>query len=299
MASTIRSLLLEVGEVKAPVSLRGASEKKDVTFDTATESGAPIKRIEIDGGEDGVEVLIEREVEVPPTGRQRKPRMETVVDRKVAYLPYEGEKVKGVREGDEFFPIKAEEVEQIESLTKLDTLTIQEFIPLKDIPWERAQACYFLAPPKGVGARILATLRDAMENKGVAGVAKLMPKSRQKLAIIHPKHGGLMVTVLAYSDTFAQVVEGVAAIQAAQVTPKVLELMERLIDAKMEEVSVLDQYRDDLIDLKTELIERAKLGVPLVSEETAERDLAEVDRVAATDDVLLERLEASLEALTA
>ena len=294
MASTIRNMVLECGGVSVPVSLRGASERQDITLDRAAENGNPIKRIETEPETCAVTVIVEREIEVPPTGRQRKPRKEIIAEERTAYLPYEGPVLRGVREGDEFFAIGDHEVAQIDELTKLDALTINEFIPVKDVPWERAQACYFLAPPKGVGARALATLRDAMERKKVVGVAKLMPKSRQKLAIIYPKYGGLMVTCLAYSSTFAQVEEGAAKIATAEVNPTVLDLTMRLIDEMSADVSVLDEYRDDLIELKADLVERAKLGVPLVSEETAAREHAALEREFAGDDTLMERLRESI-----
>jgi non-homologous end joining protein Ku len=115
-------------------------------------------------------------------------------------------------------------------MTKLDTLTINEFVPLADIPWERGAGVLLPRAAEGQGARDArdAARRDA--EQGVAGVAKLMPKSRQKLALIYPKHGGLMVTCLAYPTRSQQVVEGAAAISASQVNPKVLELTEKLID---------------------------------------------------------------------
>lgn len=299
MASTIRTLILECQHISLPVSLRGASEKRDVTLDTASANGLALKRLEYeDTAASRVEVMVPRTVEVPPVGRQRKPREKTVIEKKIAYLPYEGEKVKGVREGDEFWPIGTGEVDQIDEMTKLDTLTINEFVKLSEVPWERATACYYLAPPKGVGAKALATLRDAMESEGVGGLAKLMPKSRQKLALIHPKHGGLMVTVLAYSDTFEQVREGAAAISNVTVNPDVLALTKQLIGLMTAPIDVLDEYRDDLIDLRADLIERAKLGVPLVDAETAEKDLAEVDaeheRASVSDDALMNRLHESL-----
>lgn len=291
MASTIRNLTLECEAFSVLVSLRGASEKQDVTFDTATTDGKQIKRVET---VQPIMVKQEVEVEVPPVGKQRKPRKVMQEVEKIAFLPYEGEKIKGVREGDEFFPISADEVEQIEQMTKLDRLTIEEFVSLDEIPWERAQACYFLAPPKGVGAKALKTLHDAMLAKGVGGVAKLMPKSRQKLALIHPKHGGLLVTVLAYADTFAQVVDGAAAISGVEPSDQALELMSMLIDLKKQPASSLDEYRDDLIDLKADLIERAKLGKPLTDEEPGTAVVAPVAPVGG-DDTLLERLRESVE----
>jgi DNA end-binding protein Ku len=179
-------------------------------------------------------------------------------------------------------------------LTTFDTLTIEEFIPMADVPWERAQASYYLAPASKVGSnvlRMLVTLREAMEQEKVVGVAKLMPKSRQKLAIIYSRHGGLMVTCLAYADTFKQVLDGAASMDGVEVNDEVLGWTRKLIEAKKRGPEALDEYRDDLIDLRADLIERAKLGQPLKPE--AEEVPAKVP-VTTGSDALLDALRASV-----
>jgi DNA end-binding protein Ku len=291
-------MTLECGHVSVPVALRGASEKKDVTFDRALK--VVVNEHEVAHGEEPIyEFRRVKRLEIAdPEGEvtsltikplRRKPNGE------VEGLQYDGETVKGVWDGETFHEILPTEVALIEEMTTLDALTIQEFVPLSDIPWERAQASYFLAPAAkaGTGAlRIIATLYEAMAAKNVAGVAKLMPKSRQKLSLIYPKHGGLMVTCLAYADTYEQVLQGAASISGVEANPDALELLSLLIDLKSEPVEVIDQYRDDAIDLRSDLIERARLGQALASEEEeAESGAASTP---ATDDALLEALKASV-----
>lgn len=246
MASTIKTLTLEVGLVRVNVSLRAASEKKDITLERATPDGRRIKRIDIPEPEEGaakIELALLRNEKGELQAQQ-----------------FEGAPIKGVWEDGEFHEIPASEIEVIDELTKLDTFTVQEFIPIEDIPWERAQASYFLVPPKGVGVKTLVALRKAMKRRNAAGVAKLMPRSRQKLAVIYPKHGGLMVTCLSYADAYEQVLEGAAKFSGVEVDEKIVSLTEKLVTSMMEPASVLNEYRDDKIDLRADLIERAKLG---------------------------------------
>lgn len=297
MATTIRTLRLEVESFSVEVALRGASEARDVTLGRALPvygepeadgegnevkpviGYVPISRIDIEQPDEDVEEFtwdIKRE------------------KGKVIQAQYDGEVARGVWEGSEFYAISDEEIEQIDSLTKIDTLTIQEFIPAEDVPWERAQASYYLAPPKGAGAKHLVTIRNAMQERRVVGVAKLMPKSRQKLAIIYPKHGGLMVTCLAYSDTFEQVRAGAAEIESAEPSPVALDLMKTLIDLKMAPVEVLDEYSDDQIVLRADYIERAKLGHKIVQPESP---VLEAPAPAGVD-ALMDGLKASIERIS-
>jgi non-homologous end joining protein Ku len=283
MATTIKTLMLEVEEVRVPVALQGASEKRDVTFGRATPEGEKIARIDVpDPGPDAETLTVD------PIRRDKNGR--------IIQAQYDGEPLRGVWDGDSFIEITTSEIEEIERLTTLDALTIQEFVPLDEIPWERAVASYFLAPAKGSGMgmlRVLAGLREAMEEANVAAVGKLMPKSRQKLAIIYPSHGGLMVTCLAYANTFQQVLDGAAAFDDVVANEQVVDLFGSLIEAKSAEVAALDEYRDDLIDLRANLIETVRMGEPVTPSKT-EKVVAPSE-----SDKLMAALEASVAEATA
>jgi DNA end-binding protein Ku len=286
MASTIRSMNLVCEEFVVPVALRGASEKRDVALGRAVKDAdgvyRRVRQLQVAEPDEGAESLT-----LDPLRRDRKG--------KVQGIQYEGDPVPGVWDGDDFVEIANSDVEEIIRMTEVDELVIQDFIPLDEVPWERAMASYFLAPPPDTGVtalRYLVMFREAMERKGVAGVGKLMPKSRQKLAIVYPKHGGLMVTVLAYADTFQQVHEGAASMDGVTTNEAVVDLLTKLIDAKHAPVTVLDEYRDDLNDLRADLIERVKLGQPIVHDEEGPFVPTIVG-----EDALMEKLKASVAAL--
>lgn len=292
MASTIRTMLLECGGLVVPVALRGASERRDVSFDSAL-------RFENDGE---VEYRRIRQIRVPDPDLDAETLVIDPLRRKktgeIEGIQYEGEPVKGVWDGHEFIEIEPSEIAEIDRLTTLPDLTIQEFVPLAEVPWERSVASYFLIPASNMGTaalRSLATLREAMEHKAVAGVAKLMPKSRQKLVVIYPAHGGLMVTCLAYADTFQQVIDGAASIEGVAVNEEARELMETLIELKSAPVETLSVYRDDLIELRADLIERVALGGKVKTEETEEKPVA----APLTQDALMVALQASVAAAQA
>jgi non-homologous end joining protein Ku len=300
MASTIRTIKLVCGGLAFDVALRGASEKRDVTLDRAAASF-------VGGSEDDPAALVEVakricRIDVVDPGPDAEGLTIERLSRKkgkIEQQQFYGEPLRGVWDGDEFHKIEPEEIELIDDMTRLDTLTFQEFVLAADVPWERAVASYFLLPANGTVSEQtkMVTLREAMERRGVVAVAKLMPKSRQKLAVIYPKHGGLMVTCLAYADTYAQVLDGAASLDGVVVPDKAVALAEQLIGLMLKPASVLDEYRDDLIDLKADLVERAKLGEPLVDPEVdVDVDGDEVATVPAPT-ALEDLLQATLDAL--
>lgn len=301
MASTIRTMNLVCGLFTVPVALRGASEKKDVAM------GRAIKEVvtpAVEGGADAVYGYrkVRQLLVAEPDESQDKLVLDPLLrdkKNKVEGTQFDADKVvPGIWDDDQFIEIASSDVEQIEEMTTVSELVIQDFISVESVPWERAMASYFLAPPSNSGTtalRYMAMLHEAMEKKGVAGVAKLMPKSRQKLCVIYPKHGGLMVTVIAYADTFQQVLDGAASIEGVKTNPAVVELIEQLIDAKAADADALNEYRDDLIDLRADLIERAKLGTPLVDDD-AEEETSEAPQMVG-EDMLIEKLRESVEAL--
>lgn len=293
MASTIRGFNLECGAFSIPVALKGASERKDVRLDKALKVETPvgveyrrIKQLNVSEPEADAESLV-----LDPLLRDRKGQVK-------AKQYDEDAVVYGCWEGDEFIEIERHLIDEIDALTTLDPLVVQEFVPLVDVPWERVTGSYFLAPgAETLGVlRALVTFRDGLARNKVAAVGKLMPKGRQKLAVVYPKHGGLMVSLLAYADTYAQVLDGGASMEGVVASEEALTLMDALIAAKAAPVSALDEYRDDLIDLRGDLIDRAKLGRPLRQEGEVPEPVETLAVTVGGEDKLLAALRASVDA---
>ena len=85
-----------------------------------------------------------------------------------------------------FREIPKDAIDAAVEATQLDAFEIDSFVPLKDVPFERALKSYFLAPQKGKGstasAKSMALLHKALVKTKRAGVLKIVPKSRQALA---------------------------------------------------------------------------------------------------------------------
>jgi DNA end-binding protein Ku len=271
MASTVKNSVIEFGTLAVPVALRKVSTKGEVNFDRAAPDGSLIKRLEVNAN----------------TG-------ETVESADI---------IRGVRDGEVFHEIPATAIDAINVQTKLDSFTIEGFVPLDEVPWERVTDTYYLAPVKGgqSSRKALRLLLDAMkpvpakgrgkdkiEGRGArAGVFKLMPRSLQHLAVVYPKGEGLFVSTLAWAEDFRQADEAAAALAGIESDEKALEMARALIDAYSESIDLIDTFKDDVREKRAELIAQAATGEAIVVPEAA-------GTKAGTGDDLMAALEASL-----
>lgn len=260
MASTIANTTLRVGLLAIPVALRGITDSKDVSFESATPEGEAVTRPSVGG----------------TTGR--------VFER--------AELIQGVTDADgKFREIPKDAIEAAKEATQLDAFEIDSFVPLKDVPFERAIKSYFLAPQKGKGstasAKSMALLHKALVKTKRAGVLKIVPKSRQALAVIYPVNDGLFVTTLQWSEDWQQADEANVLGEVA-VEAKNLAAATALIEALSNDDvnAVLDAQKDSYRVEKERLIAEALAGKKA-------KPLAKKVKVEETDD-LLAQLEASL-----
>lgn len=247
MAETAKAITtLELGAeggFQIPVSLKKIKQTQDVALESASPNGYPMKQQNVDIHTGDV------------IGRE---------DIRKGIFRAKPKKTDKATWGD-FVEISAEDMAVIEDATQIDNLVIDHFIPLKDVPFERVQDAYFLAPAEGMGAKPLVLLAKVLRKTKKAGVFKLVKTSRQYLAVVYEKDGGLIVNTLAYAGDFAAVREAAEALerQDAKVKPAEVEMGVQLIEALAADADVLDSFEDDLIPLKADLVERALKGETL------------------------------------
>lgn len=257
MAETTKSVTtLEIGEEGSsfaiPVSMKKIKTTTDVTLDSATLDGNPVGLSVYD--------LVTGEQVIRNTLRRGIFRSKPNKSKKGTW-------------GD-FVEVKPEDIEVIEEATKLDSFVVEHFIPLADVPMERIQDAYFLAPAEGMTAKPLVLLARAMKRRKVAGVFKMVKSSRQHLAVVYEQDGGLIVNTLAFAGDFTAVREAAEALKVADVKISKAEqaMAEKVIEAWASDASVIDGYEDDLIPLKADLVERAIQGKELPKKKRAPRE---------------------------
>jgi DNA end-binding protein Ku len=275
MAQTTKSVTrLEIGEEGSafaiPVSLKKIRSATDVQLDTATKFGEPVgeKKVEARTGK-----LLE-EVDLPLQkgvfrSKPNKSKRETWSD---------------------FAPIKPEDLDTIQDATNIETFVIESFIPLAQVPMERVTEAYFLAPADGMPTKTLVLFARALKRKKAAGVFKMVKTSRQHLAVVYEKNGGLIVNTLAFSSEFGSVLEAAEALARddVKISKAEQDMAETLIEAYSGDADILDTFEDDLIPLKADLIERALMGKSLPARKTRAA-------AAVADDDLEARLRATLD----
>lgn len=259
---SVTNTTLQFGLVAVPVGLDKVAESKDVKFDRASKNGNAAKQQYVDS----------------VTGEL----LEGADDFKHGVWEDPKNKV-GFRE------IAADVIAEIEVATKLDALEIETFIPVADVPFERAVGCYFVKPQKGTpAAKSLRLLYEALRKTKRAGVFKLVLRSRQQPAVVYAKNGGLYVNTLVWGEDFAAGVKRAEEVLAsAEVEGKAVELATNLIEQMAGTVEDLDKLTDDVRPLRESLIADALKGKKVAAKKAAAPAPAAADGLA-------EALEASI-----
>lgn len=261
MASTAANSTLQVATLSIPVALRKIQERKDVMLVTASQSGNAVANVRTDS--------VTSEV------------VETAEIQKGVY-----------DDAGVFRAISQEALDAAVEATKLDAFEIAAFIPLKDVPFERAKASYFLAPQKGkngkASASAMALLHRAMQKEKKAGIMKICLRTRQQLAVVYPVGKGLYVTTLEWSEDWAQADEA-NVLENVAVAPEALAMAVDLVKTLTapDSTALLDAQVDDLRAERQKLMDIALSGKPVPVRKAKAKAEAEPDG-------LLAQLEASL-----
>lgn len=271
MAETTKAAtILELGEesgFQIPVALKKVRSKSDVTLDSASLDGNPVKEIKTDLA----------------TGEKLEPHE---IQKGVFRIKPNKQK----RETwSDFQPISPVDLDAIAAATNIDHFVIDHFVPLKEVPFERVTDAYFLAPVEGMTPKPLVLLARTLRKTKKAGVLKIVRATRQHLAVVYEKDGGLILNTLAFANDCGALREAREALQAmpVKIAPGEQELAVTLVETLSADAAIIDSFEDDMVALRADLVERALAGKPVEAPTRRKR-------VEAPDDGLEDRLRASL-----
>jgi DNA end-binding protein Ku len=188
---------------------------------------------------------------------------------------FEYEKGEWVYMSDEDFEAAAEENHRM--------IDIRAFVPYEDIDPIFFERTYYLAPQED-GAKVYALLVRAMEESGLAAVAKWVMRDRQNLGLLRIREGVITLERMHFADEIRPV-EDVAP-KEAEIDRRELEMAEQLIEHFKGMFDPSD-YRDTYRDALCEIIEAKRKGEEIRVEREPEPE-------APTD--LMSALRASVEA---
>jgi DNA end-binding protein Ku len=232
---------ISFGLVSVPVKLFSATEDKDIRF----------HQFERDTGE-----------------RVRIRRVAEGTDREVPFAQID--KGYEVASG-EYVIVTPEELEAVEP-GRNRSIEIEDFVALDDIDPVYFDSTYMIAPADESAARPYRVLQAAMEQSGRAAVARFVMRSKQKMAVIRPANGRLVMETLHFADEVREaddITEMDHLAGAPDPSDKELAMAEQLLESLTTDWDP-ERYEDTYRVRVLELIESKAEGKAIVTDKDEE-----------------------------
>ncbi|WP_047980929.1 non-homologous end joining protein Ku [Ornithinibacillus contaminans] len=186
---------------------------------------------------------------------------------------------------NKFVILDEEDLAELKKEQEDKAVEIMDFVKLEDIDPIYFEKSYYLSPNEG-GSNAYGLLRAALEETGKIGVAKMMIRSKEQLAVIRIYKNTLVVETIHYPDEVRDVKEVPNVPENVETAKKEIDTAKMLIDQLTTEFDP-EKYKDEYRTALLELIEEKKNQ----DQTTTATDKPKPDNV--TD--LMEALQASLD----
>lgn len=160
---------------------------------------------------------------------------------------------------DRYLPVAEEELEGIE-IESSHTIDVERFVPREEIDERYLDSPYYLAPTDTVGQEAFAVIREAMRDKGMVGLAKVVLYRRERLLMLEPLDKGLLATSLRYAYEVRDPAPYFEDIPDLVLPAEMRDLAAHIIAGKaghFEPASFEDRYENALV----ELLRRKQAGI--------------------------------------
>ena len=147
------------------------------------------------------------------------------VDEKNEVRGYEVEK-------GEFLLIEDEDIEAVQ-IESSHTVSLDSFVDKADVDPVYIEKPYYLTPADKVSEEAFAVIRQALEAKKMAGLARIVLYQRERPCMIEPFGNGMLLTTLRYGDTVRSADEAYDDLGKIEIDEDMLDLAMRVIDRKM------------------------------------------------------------------
>jgi len=187
--------------------------------------------------------------------------------------------VKGYEHEKGKFVVLAEEDFARVDIEATQTVDITDFVALDEVDPMYFYKPYFMEPAKG-GEKSYGLLRQALEEGGKIGIAKVVIKTRQYLAAVKPEKRGLVLELMHFAEELIDAKE--LNIPAREASKQELQMARALVDgmtSEWEPERYHDDYREKLEKIIEEKIEHPNAhpkGAPRPPKSTKVVDLVSV-----------------------
>ncbi len=187
--------------------------------------------------------------------------------------------VKGYEYDKDRYVILGDEELRRANIKATQSIEIEDFVQIEQIPFMYFYRPYYLEPIKKLGEKGYALLRDTLRRSGRVGIARVVLKTRQHLAMLAPVGELLILNLLRYQYELRKPteIEVPGELHSAR---KELDMAQRLVEnmtTKWNPAKYHDDYRDDVMKLVKRKIAAGKtLEIEEAPAEGGTRESAQV-----------------------
>ena len=160
--------------------------------------------------------------------------------------------------------VEDEEMDAI-ALESNHTLEIDTFVPREQIDERYLDGTYYMVPNDEVGQEAFAVIREAMRDKGMVALGRVVLSKRERVIALQPWEKGLLGATLRYASEVRDASDYFDELPDVRVERDMLKLAEHILNSKkadFDPTEFVDHYEEALV----EMLRKKQEGVPLSKE---------------------------------
>lgn len=186
------------------------------------------------------------------------------IDAATAEVVEPEDQIRGYEIGkDTYVVVEKEEIDAV-ALESTHTIDIDRFVERRKVDSRYFDTPYYLAPNDAIAQQAFAVIRDAMKQKAVVGLARVVLSRRERLLMLEPFGNGMLATTLRYSYEVRDEAPYFSEIESVDLPKEMLDLASHIIQSKLGEFDLSgfdDRYENALVDL----IRQKQKGAPITA----------------------------------
>jgi DNA end-binding protein Ku len=151
----------------------------------------------------------------------------------------------------QYVQVEDEELAKIQ-IESTHTLEIDSFVPRAEIDDRYLESPYYIAPTDQVGQEAFAVIRDAIREKKMVALARIVLARREHVAMLEAYDKGLLATTLRYSYEVRDAAANFSDIPDLKLPAEMKQLAAHIVESKaahFEPEKFQDHYETALIEL--------------------------------------------------
>jgi DNA end-binding protein Ku len=151
----------------------------------------------------------------------------------------------------QYLQVEDEEIEKVQ-IESTHTIEIDSFVPRAEIDDRYLDSPYYLAPTDQVGMEAFSVIRDAIRDKGMVGLGRVVLTRRERVVMLEAFDKGLLATALRYAYEVRDAAAYFEDIPDLKLPAEMTQLAGHIIDTKSDHFDPKkfeDHYENALVEL--------------------------------------------------